>query len=152
MRPMAKPGPQHPLRIGQAADLLGVSPDTVRRLVDSGEVDGGRSEGGQRHVDGVSLAAYLVEHADVPRGGSTPTRSARNRFTGLVTKVRVDGLVAQVELQAGPHRIVSLITAESVADLGIEPGMVATASVKATSVVVEVPEPRSGAEGASTGR
>lgn len=128
------------LRIGQAADLLGVSVDTVRRLVDSGDVVGGRTDGGQRFVDGVSLAAYLVEHADVPRVGSAPTRSARNRFTGLVTRVRVEGLVAQVELQAGPHRIVSLLTAEAVDDLGLEPGMIATASVKATSVVVEVPE------------
>jgi molybdopterin-binding protein len=128
------------LRIGQAADLLGVSVDTVRRLVDGGDVQGGRSDGGQRFVDGVSLAAYLVEHADVPRGGSAPTRSARNRFTGLVTRVRVEGLVAQVELQAGGHRIVSLLTAEAVDDLGLEPGMIATASVKATSVVVEVPE------------
>ena len=149
---MATRGPRHPLRIGQAADLLGVSPDTVRRLVDAGEVEGGRSEGGQRHIDGVSLAAYLVEHVDLPRGGSAPTRSARNRFTGLVTKVQIDGLVAQVELQAGPHRIVSLITAESVADLGLEPGVVATASVKATSVVVEVPEARPGGEGATAGR
>lgn len=129
------------LRIGEAADLLGVSVDTVRRLVDGGGVEGSRTEGGQRLVDGVSLAAYLVEHADVPRDGSAPTRSARNRFTGLVTKVRVEGLVAQVEIQVGPHRIVSLITAESVADLGLEPGMVATASMKATSVVVEVPQP-----------
>lgn len=128
------------LRIGQAADLLGVSADTVRRLVDGGEVDGGRTDGGQRYVDGVSLAAYLVAHAEAPAGGSAPTRSARNRFTGLVTKVTVDGLVAQVELHAGPHRIVSLLTAEAVADLGLAPGMVATASVKATSVVVEVPE------------
>ena len=127
------------LRIGEAADLLGVSVDTVRRLVDSGEVTGSRTEGGQRHVDGVSLAAYLVEHADVPRGGLAPTRSAGNRFTGLVTKIQVDGLVAQVELQVGAHRIVSLITAESVQDLGLEPGMVATASVKATSVVIELP-------------
>lgn len=131
---------RHPLRIGEAAELLGVSVDTVRRLVDAGEVAGSRTSGGQRHVDGVSLAAYLVEHADVPRVGSAATRSARNRFTGLVTKVQVDGLVAQVELQAGPHRIVSLITAESVADLSLEPGVVATASVKATSVVVEVPK------------
>ena len=128
------------LRIGQAAELLGVSVDTVRRLVDSGAVSGSRSEGGQRHVDGVSLAAYLVDHADVPGGGSAPTRSARNRFTGLVTKVQVDGLVAQVELQVGSNRIVSLITAESVHELALRPGMVATASVKATSVVVEVPE------------
>ncbi|MCU1369935.1 MAG: MerR family transcriptional regulator [Ilumatobacteraceae bacterium] len=137
----AEPASRHPLRIGEAADLLGVSSDTVRRLVDSGAVSGSRTDGGQRHVDGESLAAYLVEHADVPRVGSAPTRSARNRFTGLVTRVQVDGLVAQVELQVGPHRIVSLITAESVQELALEPGMVATASVKATSVVVEVPDP-----------
>jgi len=121
--------------------LLGVSVDTVRRLVDRGEVAGERSDAGQRFIDPASLAAYLRDHADVPRGGSSPTRSARNRFTGLVTKVTVDGLVAQVELQAGRHRIVSLLTAEAVEDLGLEPGMVATASIKATSVVIEVPEP-----------
>ena len=130
------------LRIGHAAELLGVSVDTVRRLVDRGEVAGGRSDGGHRTVDGESLAAYLVARADEPETvGSARTRSARNRFTGLVTKVQVDGLVAQVEIQAGRHRVVSLLTAEAVADLGLEPGMVATASVKATSVVVEVPEP-----------
>ena len=125
--------------MGEAAELLGVSVDTVRRLVDSGVVAGDRSEGGQRFVDGVSLAGYLVEHAEAPSLGSAATRSARNRFTGLVTKVTVDGLVAQVEIHAGPHRVVSLLTAEAVDDLGLEPGMVATASVKATSVVVEVP-------------
>lgn len=129
------------LRIGQAAELLGVSVDTVRRLVDAGEVVGSRSEGGQRHVDGASLAAYLVATADAPLLGSAATRSARNRFTGLVTKVTVDGLIAQVEIQAGSHRIVSILTSEAVAELGLEPGAIATASVKATSVVVEVPGP-----------
>ncbi len=128
------------LRIGQAADLLGTSVDTVRRLVDRGEVAGGRSEGGQRHVDGVDLARYLADQADAPQPDPVAaTRSARNRFTGLVTRVVVDGLVAQVEIQADRHRIVSILTAEAVAELGLEPGMVATASVKATSVVVEVP-------------
>jgi molybdopterin-binding protein len=129
------------LRIGQAADLLGVSVDTVRRLVDKGDVAGTRSDGGQRFVDGESLAAHLVAQADAPEVGSAPTRSARNRFTGLVTKVAVEGLVAQVEVQAGPFRVVSLLTAEAVEDLGLAPGMVATASVKATSVVIEVPDP-----------
>jgi molybdopterin-binding protein len=128
------------LRIGQAAELLGVSIDTVRRLVDRGEVVGSRSSGGQRYVNGASLAAFLAAQADDPEAGSARTRSARNRFTGLVTKVTVDGLVAQVELQAGPFRVVSLLTAEAVADLDLAPGMVATASVKATSVVVEVPQ------------
>lgn len=127
------------LRIGQAAELLGVSADTVRRLVDRGEVNGERSDGGRRFVDGVDLARYLVEHADAPEMARTSTRSARNSFTGLVTKVTVDGLVAQVELQAGQHRIVSLLTSEAVAELALTPGMVATASVKATSVVIEAP-------------
>ena len=127
------------LRIGQAAELLGVSPDTVRRLVDRGEVKASRSEGGPRFIDGVDLARYLAEHADAPDAVPSAGRSARNRFTGLVTKVTVDGLVAQVEIQAGPHRVVSLLTAEAVVDLGLTAGMVATASVKATSVVVEVP-------------
>jgi molybdopterin-binding protein len=129
------------LRIGRAAELLGVSPDTVRRLVDRGEVAGERAGGGQRFVDGVDLARYLVAHADAPEQPRAVSRSARNSFTGLVTKVTVDGLVAQVELQAGPHRVVSLLTSEAVADLGLEPGMVATASVKATSVVIEAPRP-----------
>lgn len=128
------------LRVGQAAELLGVSVDTVRRLVDRGEVAGERTEGGQRFVDGVDLARYLVDHAGTAEARPAAARSARNRFTGLVTKVTVDGLVAQVELQAGQHRIVSLLTAEAVEDLGLAPGMVATASVKATSVVVEVPQ------------
>jgi molybdopterin-binding protein len=127
------------LRIGQAAELLGVSPDTVRRLIDRGEVEGERSEGGQRFVDGVDLARHLTEHADAPLAGGPATRSARNRFTGLVTRVTVDGLIAQVELQAGRYRVVSILTAEAVEDLGLEVGMVATASVKATSVVVEIP-------------
>lgn len=128
------------LRIGEAADLLGTSVDTVRRLVDRGEVAGGRTEGGQRHVDGADLARYLVAHAGEPFGDAAgPTRSARNRFTGLITDVRVDGLIAQVEIQAGRHRIVSILTAEAVTDLGLEIGMVASASVKATSVVVEIP-------------
>ncbi len=127
------------LRIGRAADLLGVSADTVRRLVDKGDVAGERSASGQRTVDGVDLARYLTEHAEAPEMNRVAQRSARNSFTGLITKVTVDGLVAQVELQAGAHRIVSLLTSEAVVDLGLTPGMVATASVKATSVVIEAP-------------
>lgn len=132
------------LRIGQAAELLGVSADTVRRLVDRGEVRGTRSEGGQRFVDGVDLARHLVANADTPPAPGSTARSARNHFTGLVTRVTVDGLVAQVEVQAGPHRVVSLLTSEAVAELGLTPGMVATASVKATSVVIEAARPDPG--------
>jgi molybdopterin-binding protein len=127
-------------RIGQAAELLGVSPDTVRRLADGGELETRRTTGGHRVVDGVALARFVAEHG----GGSTTDvivgQSARNRFPGIITRVVKDSVAAQVEVQAGPHRVVSLMTAEAVDELGLEPGMRAVAAVKATQVVVEVPE------------
>jgi len=126
------------LRIGQAAELLRVSPDTVRRLVDSGQVKTVRSTGGQRRIDSAALARYM---ASQPR--LTPpavvSESARNRFAGIVTRVVKDGVMAQVEMQAGPHRIVSLISRESADDLGLKPGVMAVASVKSTNVVIELP-------------
>ena len=126
------------MRIGQAAELLRVSPDTVRRLVDSGQLKTVRSSGGQRQIDGAGLARYM---ASLPRPDPPPaaSESARNRFTGIVTRVVKDGVAAQVEMQAGPFRIVSLITRESVDELGLKPGMIAVASVKATNVVIELP-------------
>jgi molybdopterin-binding protein len=126
------------LRIGQAAELLRVSTDTVRRLVDSGQIKTARSSGGQRQIDGVALARYM---AALPRPDppSVVSESARNRFSGIVTRVVKDGVAAQVEMQAGPHRIVSLITRESADELGLEPGVMAVASVKATNVVIELP-------------
>ena len=126
------------LRIGQAAELLRVSPDTVRRLVDSGHIKTGRSAGGQRQIDGVALARYM---ASLPRHDppAVGTESARNRFAGIITRVIKDGVAAQVEMQAGPHRIVSLITRESADELGLKPGLIAVASVKATNVVIERP-------------
>ena len=126
------------LRIGQAADLLRVSPDTVRRLVDAGHIKTARSAGGQRQIDGVALARYM---ASLPRQDppAAVTESARNRFTGIITRVIKDGVAAQVEMQAGPHRIVSLITRESADELGLKPGLIAVASVKATNVVIERP-------------
>jgi molybdopterin-binding protein len=126
------------IRIGQAAELLRVSPDTVRRLVDSGHIKTARSAGGQRQIDGPALARYM---ADLPRQDPPPAaiESARNRFAGIVTRVIKDGVAAQVEMQAGPYRIVSLITRESVDELGLKPGVVAVASVKATNVVIELP-------------
>jgi len=126
------------LRIGQAAELLRVSPDTVRRLIDSGHIKTGRSPGGQRQIDGAALARYMAGQ----RGPTPPTvvgQSARNHFQGIVTRVVKDGVAAQVEMQAGPHRIVSLITRESADELGLKPGVVAVASVKATNVVIELP-------------
>lgn len=126
-------------RIGQAADLLAVSADTVRRWVDSGELISRRTEGGQRLIDGPDLARKAAEHAEQQSLDDLVGRSARNRFVGLVTQVKVDGLVAQVEIQSGPHRIVSLLTSEAVEDLGLAPGELAMALVKSTNVIIEVP-------------
>jgi molybdopterin-binding protein len=126
------------LRIGQAAELLRVSPDTVRRLIDAGQLKTTRSNGGQRTIDGPALAQYM---ASQPRQ-ATPAVigvSARNRFQGLVTRVVKDRVAAQVEIQAGPFRIVSLMTRDAADELRLKPGMLAIASVKSTNVVVEVP-------------
>jgi molybdopterin-binding protein len=125
-------------RIGQAAELLGVSPDTVRRLADEGRLETRRTGGGHRVVDGASLAQLVAQQTGLPEAGAVIAQSARNRFTGIITRVLKDTVAAQVEIQAGPHRFVSLMTAEAVDDLGLEPGMVATAAVKSTNVVVEV--------------
>ena len=125
-------------KMGQAAELLGVSVDTVRRWADAGRIDTVRTEGGHRLVDGVALARFAVEiastHPTIP-----VTESARNHFLGLVTDVATDGVMAHVKLQAGPFRISSLISSEAVRELGLEPGMLAVASVKATNVVIEMP-------------
>jgi molybdopterin-binding protein len=126
-------------RIGQVASLLGVSPDTVRRLVDGGELPMTRSRGGQRLIDGASLAAYMARHTVEPDDDLTGGHSARNRFTGIVTRVVRDKVTAQVELRAGPFRIVSLMTREAADELALEPGVLAVAVVKATNVVVDVP-------------
>jgi len=111
----------------------------VRRLADDGTLVTRRTEGGHRVVDGLSLAQAAASHAVAPEPGSISAQSARNRFTGIITRVVKDAVAAQVEVQAGPHRLVSLMTAEAVDDLGLEPGMLAVAAVKATNVVVEVP-------------
>ena len=119
--------------------MLRVSPDTVRRLVDSGHIKTARSAGGQRQIDGPGLARYM---AALPLT-KTLLRRQVNRpaigFVGIVTRVIKDGVAAQVEVQAGPHRIVSLITRESADELGLKPGVVAVASVKATNVGIELP-------------
>jgi molybdopterin-binding protein len=125
-------------RIGQAAIMLRVSPDTVRRMVDDGRLRAVRSSGGQRLIDGASLARLSK-----PKPPKAPevviAQSARNRFPGIVTRVVKDRVVAQVEIQAGPHRLVSLLTREAVDELGLKPGMPAIAVVKATNVGVELP-------------
>jgi molybdopterin-binding protein len=127
------------LRIGQAAELLGVSADTVRRWADDGRLPTRRTTGGQRIVEGAALAALAVEQAKTPEAGAIVGQSARNRFTGIVTRVVKDKVAAQVEIQAGPHRVVSLMTREAADELGLEPGALAVAAVKATNVVIEVP-------------
>jgi molybdopterin-binding protein len=127
------------LRIGQAAELLGVSADTVRRWADDGRLPTRRTTGGQRIVDGAALAALAVEQARTPEPGAIVGQSARNRFTGIVTRVVKDKVAAQVEIQAGQHRVVSLMTREAADELGLEPGALAVAAVKATNVVIEVP-------------
>jgi molybdopterin-binding protein len=127
------------LRIGQAAELLGVSADTVRRWADDGRLPTRRTTGGQRIVDGAALAALAVEQAKTPEAGAIVGQSARNRFSGIVTRVVKDKVAAQVEIQAGPHRVVSLMTREAADELGLEPGALAVAAVKATNVVIEVP-------------
>lgn len=130
------------IRISQAAGLLGVSDDTVRRWVDGGQLAATVDTAGRKVLDGAELAEFARSQA--ARTGATPDpseigRSARNRFVGLVTEVRVEGLVAQVELQCGPHRVVSLMTAEAARELALEPGSIAVAVIKATQVVVETP-------------
>lgn len=127
-------------RVAEAAEILGVSDDTVRRWVEARRL-AATSEGGRTVVDGPDLAAFaasLVDEADRERtrAGSV---SARNRMSGIVTRVTKDTVMAQIELVCGPHRIVSLMSAEAATELGLEPGVRAIASVKSTSVVVERP-------------
>jgi molybdopterin-binding protein len=127
-------------RPGQVAELLGVSVDTVRRWTDSSRLLTARDDSGQRTIDGVDLARFLTETAPALEDAPVVARSSRNRLRGVVTKVVRDRVAATVEIQAGPHRMLSLMTAEAVDELGLEPGMVAIASVKSTNVVVELPD------------
>jgi molybdopterin-binding protein len=126
-------------KIGEVAELLGVSVDSVRRLADSGRLATVRTPGGQRVVDGRQLARFMAASPPEPKPETISGRSARNHFPGIVTRVIKDRVAAQVEIQAGPHRLVSLITREAVDELGLAPGVRAVAVVKATNVIVELP-------------
>lgn len=124
-------------RIARAAQLLGVSDDTVRRWIDQGLLP--VTDSTPAEIPGDALAARAIELAAEVASADDSISSARNRFVGIVTRVQIEGLMAQVDIQAGPHRVVSLMSAEAARDLQLEVGSLATASVKATQVVVDVP-------------
>ncbi|SCG40757.1 TOBE domain-containing protein [Micromonospora coxensis] len=123
-------------RISEAAELLGVSTDTVRRWIDAGRLAASRDEHGHRLVDGVDLAGFVRAQGAGPDGGAEFS-SARNRLRGIVTAVVKDTVMAQVDIQAGPFRVVSLMSREAVDELGLTVGSVAVAVIKSTTVVVE---------------
>jgi molybdopterin-binding protein len=130
-------------RIKEAASLLGVSTDTVRRWADGGRIETTTDSSGRLAVDGAALARFaqhLAESADHGESRVVVAHSARNRFCGLVTRVVRDAVMAQAEIQAGPHRFVSLLSREAADELGLEPGVLAVATVKATNVSIEIPE------------
>ncbi|PHX75902.1 MAG: MerR family transcriptional regulator [Actinobacteria bacterium] len=122
-------------RISEGAALLGVSDDTVRRWIDTGRLAAQKDQGGRMTVSGVDLAA--IARGEGPDEIGRNKSSARNRFVGLVTRVEREGLVGIVEIQAGPHRIISMVTADAITDLGLTPGARAVASIKSTNVVIE---------------
>jgi molybdopterin-binding protein len=127
------------LRVGQAAEMLGVSVETLRRWEAEGRLHMERSGGGQRIIAVADVTRLLQERRRA--GGDRPivAQSARNRFAGIITRIEKDRVAAVVEMQAGPHRLVSLMTAEAVDDLGLEIGQEAVCVVKATNVIVEIP-------------
>ncbi len=127
------------IRVKDAALYLGVSDDTVRRWIDNGTLGAEKDDSGRTVVDGLALATLARENSILPDDPSGIGRSARNRFVGLVTTIVMDTVMAQVELQCGPFRVVSLMSSEAVRELGLEPGSVAIAVVKATTVIVETP-------------
>jgi len=132
-------------RVREAAELLGVSDDTLRRWADSGRFETTTDSAGRAVVEGrvlAQLAQELAASGEQAEPRMVAGHSVRNRFTGLVTRVVKDAVMAQVEIQAGPHRFVSLLSREAVDELGLEPGVLAVASVKSTNVAVEIPAPR----------
>jgi molybdopterin-binding protein len=125
------------MRIRDVAGFLGVSDDTVRRLVDHGSLTAVDDAHGRKVVDGLEVAMFSRAQASTAPDPLGVSSSARNRFVGLVTDIRTDAVMAQVEMQCGPFRVVSLMSSEAVRDLRLEPGSVAVAVVKSTTVIVE---------------
>ena len=131
------------IRISEAARFLGVSDDTVRRWTENGTLSAVKDSSGRLAVDGLELAKLARDQAQLPDDPTRVGSSARNRFVGLVTGITADKVMAQVELQCGPFRVVSLMSSEAVRELGLELGSVATAVVKATTVIIETPQGKS---------
>src|SRR5699024_6291879 len=125
-------------RIAEAAQLLGVSDDTVRRWIEQGTLSATGATPAE--IPGDALASLARERAAAAADPTDRLSSARNRFVGLVTRVTADDVMAQVDIQSGPHRVVSLMSAEAVRELGLEVGSLAVAVVKATTVIVETPK------------
>jgi molybdopterin-binding protein len=135
-------GKPRQIRVGQAAEMLGVTVETLRRWEADGRLKVRRSAGGQRLIAMHEVARLLAERRSETRDRPIVAQSARNRFPGIVTRIERDRVAAVVEVIAGPHRLVSLMTAEAIDDLGLKVGDEAVCVVKATNVVVEVPSPR----------
>lgn len=131
------------IRIAEAARFLGVSDDTVRRWTENGTLTPVKDQSGRLAVDGLELARLAKDQSQLPDDPTKVGSSARNRFVGLVTGITMDKVMAQVELQCGPFRVVSLMSSEAVRELGLELGSIATAVVKATTVIIETPRGKS---------
>lgn len=136
------------IRVREAAELLGVSDDTVRRWIEDGSLEASQDASSRKVIDGAALAAFARTNAATtpkdPAGKEGMASSARNRFAGLVTKVTTDTVMAQVEMQCGPFTVVSLMSSEAVRELKLAPGSIAVAVVKATTVIVETPKSAEG--------
>jgi len=139
---MSTRAPDTHVRVGQAADMLGVTVDTLRRWGSEGRIAMTRSTGGQRLVAVTDISRLLEERRHDAPDRTIVAQSARNRFAGIVTRIEKDGLVGIVEVLAGPHRVVSLMTAEAIDDMDLRIGDEAICVVKATNVIVEVPSAR----------
>ena len=127
-------------RIAEASALLGVSDDTVRRLIDAGRLPEHLDTHNRKVIDGAALAAYAAAQPSAPEETFGSKVSARNRLVGMVTEVKTDGVMGQVKMRCGPYTITSLISADSVRELELQPGSLAVAVVKSTNVIIETPE------------